>query len=100
MREAAKAGLIEYVPGEKDFNLVQEDKLNGRQKQALSFVKNNLLIPFGSTGVQKALDRAVFDLLKYIAIFPGESASWKIKTGECSPTAFDAAGKHGIGFCV
>ena len=33
LREAAKAGLIEYVPGEKNFALVQEDKLNGRRNK-------------------------------------------------------------------
>ncbi|MEK6853503.1 MAG: TGS domain-containing protein, partial [Nanoarchaeota archaeon] len=88
LREAAKAGLIEYVPGEKIFALVQEDKLNGRQKQALSFIQNSILTPFQSTGVQRALDRAVFDLLKYIAIFPGGVSKLEDKDGRVLPDCF------------
>ncbi len=88
LREAAKAGLIEYVPGEKIFSLVPEDRLNGRQKQALSFIQNSILTPFQSTGVQRALDRAVFDLLKYIAIFPGGVSKLEDKDGRVLPDCF------------
>lgn len=88
LREAAKAGLIEYVPGEKMFALAQEDRLNGRQKQALSFIQNSILTPFQSTGVQRALDRAVFDLLKYIAIFPGGVSKLEDKDGRVLPDCF------------
>jgi ribosome-binding ATPase YchF (GTP1/OBG family) len=69
LRQAAKAGLIEYIPGEKDFKLKKE--LNPKQLEALENIKKNVLqkYEFGS-GVQAVLDKAVFQLLKYIAIFP------------------------------
>lgn len=69
LKEASKAGLIEYTPGSSDF-VINEDKVNEKQKQALDAIKKNVLDTYGSTGVQDVLDRAVFDLLKYIAIFP------------------------------
>ena len=48
----------------------------------------------------RALDRAVFDLLKYIAIFPGGVTKLASdKDGEVLPDWLpDAAGPNGIGF--
>lgn len=69
LRQAAKAGMIEYVPGNKDFK-IKEGKLNEKQKAALELIKKNVLDAYGSTGVQDVLDKAVFDFLKYLAIFP------------------------------
>lgn len=72
LRQAANAGLIEYTQGNSDFK-INEEKVNERQKQALESIKKNVLEKFGNTGVQEVLDKAVFDLLKYIAIFPAGS---------------------------
>jgi ribosome-binding ATPase len=72
LREAAQHELIEYIPGEKTFK-INEDKVNEKQKAALQSIQKNVLDTFGSTGVQDVLDKAVFDLLKYIAIFPAGS---------------------------
>lgn len=69
LRSAANAGLIEYVQGDSDF-VVNEDKVNEKQKEALDLIRKNVLGEFGSTGVQEIIDKAVFDLLGYIAIFP------------------------------
>lgn len=67
LREADKAGLIEYISGEKGFKIVKE--LNEKQKSALEGIKKVMEI-FGSTGVQEVLNKVVFDILDYIAIFP------------------------------
>ena len=69
LRQAANHGLIEYVQGDSDFK-INEDKVSDQQKAALESIRKNVLEKFGSTGVQDILDKAVFDLLKYIAIFP------------------------------
>ncbi len=69
LRQAAKAGLIEYTQGNSNFKIVEE-KVNEKQKAALESIKKNVLGTYGSTGVQEILDKAVFELLKYIAIFP------------------------------
>jgi len=72
LRQASKAGLIEYIPGESHFK-IYEDKINEKQKQALESIQKNVLDVFGSTGVQEILDKTVFDLLGYIAIYPAGS---------------------------
>jgi len=72
LRQAAKAGMIEYTQGDNDFK-INEEKINEKQKAALESIRENVLKAFGSTGVQDVMDYAVFDLLKYIAIFPAGS---------------------------
>lgn len=72
LRQAAKAGMIEYVQGESAFE-INEDKISEEQKKALEQIRENVLGKFGSTGVQEVLDKAVFDLLDYVAIFPAGS---------------------------
>jgi len=72
LRQAATHGLIDYKPGDKDF-VIHEDKVNERQRNALLSIRKNVLEKYGSTGVQDVLDKAVFDFLKYIAIFPAGS---------------------------
>jgi hypothetical protein len=86
LKEATKAGLIKYIPGEKDFEM--SDKLNDKQKQALTFIKHNVLDKYGSTGVQNALDIAVLQLLKYLAIFPGGVGKLGDSQGRILPDCF------------
>ncbi len=71
LREAHNSKLIKYIPGDKDFKIIGE--LNDKQKNALESIKKNVLKEYGSTGIQQILNSVVFDLLKYIAIFPAGS---------------------------
>ncbi len=74
LREAAKLDLIDYIPGERNFEI--KGKLSSAQNAALSKIKENVLDKFKeATGVQEILNYAVFSLLKYIAVFPVESAN-------------------------
>ncbi|BFH73511.1 redox-regulated ATPase YchF [Sulfurisphaera javensis] len=70
LRKASKAGLIEYIPGEKEFKILKE--LSGKQKEALDYIKKNVLDIYGSTGVQEALNMAVFGALSMIVVYPVE----------------------------
>ncbi len=88
LREAAKHELIKYVPGDNDFEILNGDKLNEKQKIALNFIKSEMLEKFGSTGVQKVLDIAVFELLKYVAIFPGGVNKLEDQHGNRLPDCF------------
>ncbi|MBU3923649.1 MAG: redox-regulated ATPase YchF [Nanoarchaeota archaeon] len=72
LRQAANAGLIEYIQGDSTIK-ISEGKINKKQKEALESIQKNVLDIYGSTGVQNVLDKSVFDLLKYIAIFPAGS---------------------------
>tara|TARA_Y100000310_G_scaffold149697_1_gene149031 strand:+ start:1275 stop:2456 length:1182 start_codon:yes stop_codon:yes gene_type:complete len=86
LRQAEKAGLIEYIPGEKEFKIKKE--LTDKQKQALERIQENVLNKFNSTGVQKILNSAVFDLLEYIAIFPASANKLKDSKGNILPDCF------------
>ncbi len=88
LREAAKHNLIDYLPGEDTFKIIEENKLNDKQKNALIFIRENLLDKYGVTGVQGVLDKAVFDLLGYIAIFPGGVNKLEDQYGNTLPDCF------------
>jgi hypothetical protein len=87
LREAAKHGLIDYIPGENDFK-IKNEQLNEKQKNALDFIKNSIFKKYGTTGVQEVIDKAVFDLLKYIAIFPGGINKLQDQHGNVLPDCF------------
>jgi len=86
LREADKAGLIKYIPGEKNFEVVGD--LNEKQKQALDKIKKNILEVYGSTGVQEVLNKVVFELLKYIAVFPAGATKLGDSKGNILPDCF------------
>lgn len=68
LKSAAKKEFIKYIPGDPDFEITGQ--LDDQQKKAMEFLRSYMK-QAGSTGVQKALNSAVFDFLHYIAIFPG-----------------------------
>lgn len=72
LRRANEKGLIEYTPGNKEFKINDLKKLDPKQIKALELVQGLILNKWGSTGVQEAIDKAVFDLLKLIVIYPVE----------------------------
>ncbi len=88
LREAAKHDLISYIPGENNFKIKDESKLKDSQKKALEFIRKNVLERFGSTGVQDVLDKAIFEILKYIAIFPGGVNKLADQDGNVLPDCF------------
>ena len=87
LREAAKANMIEYIPGDTDFKVI--GNLNEAQEEALRKIKKNVLHVFETgTGVQAILNKAVFDLLGYIAIFPAGATKLKDSKGHILPDCF------------
>jgi ribosome-binding ATPase YchF (GTP1/OBG family) len=88
LREAAKQKLIDYIPGERSFKILEPNKLTDKQKKALEFVQRNILDRFSSTGVQDALNVAIFKLLKYIAVFPGGVNKLEDQYGRTLPDCF------------
>jgi len=86
LREAAKRELIDYIPGDSDFKIKKE--LNEQQKKALEKIKKNVLEIYGSTGVQNMLNSIVFDLLKYLAIFPASANKLGDSKGNILPDCF------------
>ena len=89
LREASKMNLIEYIPGEKNFEINKKKELNEKQKLALNKIKENVLDKFEfGTGVQEVLNKAVFELLNYIAIFPAGANKLADSKGNVLPDCF------------
>lgn len=87
LRRANKKGLIEYVPGDSNFEILE--KIDKEQKEALNFIKERILKVYGGTGIQKAINTAVFDLLDMIVIYPVANVSkLSDQEGNVLPDAF------------
>jgi len=86
LREAANHDLIDYVPGSGDFEIKGE--LNEKQLEALDKIKKEVLDVYGSTGVQEVLNKTVFELLKYIAVFPASANKLSDSKGNILPDCF------------
>ncbi len=71
LRKAADAGMIKYLPGSSTFEINESAGLSEAQKKGLGTI-TSFLEKFGSTGVQKCLESAVFDLLDLIPVYPVE----------------------------
>ena len=70
LRRAEQRKLIRYIPGEEEFEIINESSLTERQKWALDFIRKRILDEYMRTGVQFALNVAVFKLLKMNAVYP------------------------------
>jgi len=71
LRRAAEKGMISYIPGDSNFK-TDTAKLSPEQSNALTHIKEKVLLPLGSTGVQDALNLAFFKLLQMITVYPVE----------------------------
>ncbi len=85
LREAAHHGLIKYVPGSSTFEIFAREKLNEKQRQALSKIK--MFLQEHPTGVQEVINKAVFGLLKYKVVYPVENEKLTDKDGNVLPDA-------------
>jgi ribosome-binding ATPase YchF (GTP1/OBG family) len=72
LRRAAEAGLVEYLPGDSDFRIINLGSLREKQAEALEMVRSRVLKPWGSTGVQELLNRVYFRVLDMITVYPVE----------------------------
>jgi hypothetical protein len=70
LRRAEAKGLIEYTPGDSSFKI--RGQLTEEQRRALKLVEERVLARWGSTGVQTTLNRAYFEVLGMIAVYPVE----------------------------
>ena len=86
LKRAAKDGAIDYVQGEADFKILKE--LSEKQNLGLEYIRTNVLQKFNSSGVQQVLETAVFDVLKYIAVFPGGTKGLVDSQGRTLPDVF------------
>ena len=89
LMNATRAGLISYISGDSSFEIIDESKLNANQIKALEYIQTNILDVYGSTGIQQALNTAVFDLLNMIVVYPvGDEHKLTDQKGNVLPDAF------------
>lgn len=85
LRKAAKAGVIDYVPGSPDFGV---KGASAEQAEALEKVRGYLRAN-GRTGVQEALEKVVNGTLDLIAAYPVEDEhKWSDRKGAVLPNVF------------
>ncbi len=72
LRRAAEKQLIDYRPGDCNFRILQPGKLSESQTKALETIRERILLTFGSTGVQEAVNTAFYRLLNMITVYPVE----------------------------
>jgi len=70
LRRAEQKGLIKYSPGSEQFEIIKSDELTEKQTNALNFIKKGIMGEYMRTGVQFAINVAVFKLLKMNSIYP------------------------------
>ncbi|MEM2102581.1 MAG: redox-regulated ATPase YchF [Candidatus Bathyarchaeia archaeon] len=72
LRRSAEMKLTDYRPGDCNFNIINPEKMTPAQLKALETIKERILLKFGSTGVQDAINTAYFKLLNSIVVYPVE----------------------------
>ena len=71
LKKANEAKVVDYVPGERSFKVREGVKLNEAQKNALDYMAKNME-KYGGTGVQACLEKAAFEMLDLITVYPVE----------------------------
>jgi ribosome-binding ATPase YchF (GTP1/OBG family) len=72
LRRAAEKQLIDYKPGDCNFKIKDSGRLTESQIRALEIIRERILLKYGSTGVQEAINMAYFKLLNMITVYPVE----------------------------
>jgi len=70
LRRAEQSELIKYSPGSEQFDILRTNDLNQKQRDALDFIKSDIMGEYMRTGVQFAINVTVFKLLKMNSIYP------------------------------
>ncbi len=67
LKKASEQDLVDYLPGD-GFEI--KGKPEEKQLGALEFIKKEVIDKYNSTGIQTCLNKVVFELLDYMAIYP------------------------------
>jgi ribosome-binding ATPase YchF (GTP1/OBG family) len=88
LRMAAEGRFIHYLPGDPTFTINPEANLNAAQRAGLEKVAE-FMRAFNGTGVQQALNAAIFELLDLIVVYPVEDENKLTDSkGRVLPDAF------------
>jgi ribosome-binding ATPase YchF (GTP1/OBG family) len=86
LRRGVEAGVVDYKPGDEDFEITGD--LSDGQEAGLEQIRE-VMAEYGGTGVQSALNAAVYDLLDHLTAFPVQNETkWTDARGNVLPDAF------------
>jgi len=86
LRKADDAGAVEYAPGDATFEITGD--VSDEQSAGLKRIRE-VVDEYDGTGVQRALDEAVYGILDMITAYPVENEnSWTDGSGNVLPDAF------------
>lgn len=85
LKNAAEQDAVEYYPGDDDFEIV--DDLPEKKEKGLEQIRK-FMQEYDGTGVQDALETALFDELGVMAIFPGGADGLGDEHGNILPDCF------------
>jgi ribosome-binding ATPase len=89
LRRAANRGLIRYSPGDERFEIKDQSILTDKQKWALNFIRKDILDEYMRTGIQFAINVAVFKLLRMNTVYPvAEASKLSDKSGNVLPDVY------------
>ncbi|MDQ4017994.1 MAG: YchF-related putative GTPase, partial [Thermoproteota archaeon] len=89
LRRAANRGLIRYFPGDERFEIKDQSILTDKQKWALNFIRKDILDEYMRTGIQFAINVAVFKLLRMNTVYPvAEASKLSDKSGNILPDVY------------
>jgi len=88
LRRADKAGLISYMPGDPGFEVTHPESLSEAQKKGLIRIEE-VMKERGPTNIQTVLEKAAFELLDLIVVYPVEDEhKYTDHDGKVLPDAF------------
>jgi len=85
LKSADEGGAVDYRPGDGEFEIVAD--VSDEQEAGLEQIRE-FLDDFGSTGVQDALEAALFDVLGVTPVFPGGANGLGNERGEVLPDCY------------
>jgi ribosome-binding ATPase YchF (GTP1/OBG family) len=85
LKQADEQGAVQYRPGDADFEVVSD--VSGDQREGLAAIES-FVAAFDGTGVQRALETALFDKLGMVPVFPGGANGLGNERGEVLPDCF------------
>ena len=85
LKRADEQGAVEYRPGDADFEIVGD--LADDQREGLDAI-GAFVDEYEGTGVQRALEAALFDELGVVPVFPGGANGLGNERGEVLPDCF------------
>lgn len=70
LRKYHEDKVIKYIPGLNNFQIINHEKLKPKELETLEKIRGKILGELSETGVQNALNHAIFQIANQICVFP------------------------------